>query len=1025
MGTSCICSDKTGTLTQNIMTVAQVVYDTNGAPKIQDAGSSFTKGISTYDTDSAGFKALVKCSTLCNTCNFDKYFEDEVTGKRVLLPFSKVRVQGDGSTITEILWKTRGNASEGAMIKFAQGCPIQACFGKRDVDEMRRDYGKVFDIPFNSKNKYQVHVHYESADPESDDNDRTIYMKGAPERIIDRCTQYMTGDGKVVEFTAELRAEVEKAQMAMGNNGLRVLGFCTKTWPIKQYGKAYPWSDGRDLGKSTANFPLGEAKAIASYKSGMVDDKGKPLDPPHPKSGEGLIFLGLMALVDPPREAVPGAVAKCKTAGIKVIMVTGDHPGTAEAIAYKVGILWSPTARKIEEMNAAEGLQPGDVGYQDPALAQAIVVPGWEISDDDPVEKWDAILDHPQIVFARTSPQQKLVIVGNCQRVGHVVAVTGDGVNDSPALKKADIGVAMGIAGTPVTKNAADMILLDDNFASIVAGVEEGRLIFDNLKKSIAYTLSSNIPEIAPFICFITIFMPLPLSTVLILCVDLGTDMIPAISMAWENKESDIMLRPPREAGKDRLVTKKLVVFSYLQIGVIQAVAGFYTWFVVMYDYGYPAHILPRLGLFDAWGKQLLWCKPNSDTSQFRGYRDGVHRTYAQVKASIANGDGSSAILKNFPFLDDGVKECTYAPKTFNGDGSSPTGRSNWNWVGITNDYDDEYSPGSVMSETGARVLEAAGFVPYIPWRAVKSPFFRGNWMKMSFDKDLGAIGFGSASTDIMAMYQPGGYYELIKSVYSEDSADCGSHSRCCGFNDAQNNFVRTIPFDENLGGNLGGSGDKMDNVKDIFADDSCQATFKCGNETVTASCDLYDVSFKSYHRYKTDIDCNNTVIDGVTMETFPTYETVCDTRMDGTDCGNGYCANVASRNIMKEALHHAQCAYFVSIVIVQWADLVICKTRMNSIYHQGMLNPAMNYGLIFETLLAAILCYTPGLTFALGTRPLKFVHWMPGVPYSIFIFLYDETRKKIMRHQAREATDKQTGQVIRYPGWVERNTYY
>ena len=119
--TSCICSDKTGTLTQNIMTVAQVVYDTNGTPKIQDAGSSFTKGISTFDTDSAGFKALVKCSTLCNTCNFDKYFEDEVTGKRVLLPFSKVRVQGDGSTITEILWKTRGNASEGAMIKFAQG----------------------------------------------------------------------------------------------------------------------------------------------------------------------------------------------------------------------------------------------------------------------------------------------------------------------------------------------------------------------------------------------------------------------------------------------------------------------------------------------------------------------------------------------------------------------------------------------------------------------------------------------------------------------------------------------------------------------------------------------------------------------------------------------------------------------------------------------------------------------------------------------------------------------------------------
>jgi len=569
--TSCICSDKTGTLTQNIMTVAQVVYDTNGAPKIQDAGSSFTKGISTFDTESAGFKALVKCSTLCNTCNFDKYFEDEVTGKRVLLPFSKVRVQGDGSTITEILWKTRGNASEGAMIKFAQGGPIQACFGKRDVDEMRRDFGKVFDIPFNSKNKYQVHVHCESPDPENDDKDRTIYMKGAPERIIDRCTQYMCGDGRVVEFTQELRSEVEKAQMAMGNNGLRVLGFCTKTLPIKAYGKAYPWSDGRDLGKSTANFPLGESKALASYKAGMVDDKGKPLDPPHPKSGEGLIFLGLMALVDPPREAVPGAVAKCKTAGIKVIMVTGDHPGTAEAIAYKVGILWSPTARKIEEMNAAEGLQPGDVGYQDPALAQAIVVPGWEISDDDPVAKWDAILAHPQIVFARTSPQQKLVIVGNCQRVGHVVAVTGDGVNDSPALKKADIGVAMGIAGTPVTKNAADMILLDDNFASIVAGVEEGRLIFDNLKKSICYTLTSNIPEISPFLCWIVFLTPMPLSTVLILAIDLGTDMVPAISMAYEDAEADIMKRPPRNAACYRCGNRRVsqVIFASTASGSV------------------------------------------------------------------------------------------------------------------------------------------------------------------------------------------------------------------------------------------------------------------------------------------------------------------------------------------------------------------------------------------------------------------------------------------------------------------------
>merc|ERR1719201_1639553 len=204
----------------------------------------------------------------------------------------------------------------------------------------------------------------------------------------------------------------------------------------------------------------------------------------------------------------------------------------------------------------------------DPVLAPAVVVPGWEFKDGCPAttmtpnEWWDDILDHSQIVFARTSPQQKLIIVENNQRRGEIVAVTGDGVNDAPALKKGDIGVAMGIAGKDVSKEAADMILMDDNFASIVNGVEEGRLIFDNLKKSIAYTLSSNIPEIAPFLVFICVQTPLPLTTVLILCVDLGTDMVPAISMAWENPESDIMQRWPRNSKRDHLVNAKLISFA-------------------------------------------------------------------------------------------------------------------------------------------------------------------------------------------------------------------------------------------------------------------------------------------------------------------------------------------------------------------------------------------------------------------------------------------------------------------------------
>ena len=202
------------------------------------------------------------------------------------------------------------------------------------------------------------------------------------------------------------------------------------------------------------------------------------------------------------------------------------------------------------------------------------------------------------------SSLQKLIIVEGCQRMGAIVAVTGDGVNDSPALKKADIGVAMGIAGSDVSKQAADMILLDDNFASIVTGVEEGRLIFDNLKKSIAYTLTSNIPEISPFLLFIIADIPLPLGTVTILCIDLGTDMVPAISMAYEEAESDIMKRLPRNPFTDRLVNERLISMAYGQIGMIQASAGFFVYFVILAENGFlPARLL---GLRREWDSRAL-----------------------------------------------------------------------------------------------------------------------------------------------------------------------------------------------------------------------------------------------------------------------------------------------------------------------------------------------------------------------------------------------------------------------------------
>ena len=211
-----------------------------------------------------------------------------------------------------------------------------------------------------------------------------------------------------------------------------------------------------------------------------------------------------------------------------------------------------------------------------------------ETLDDKDPDKGRYLMDwisKPEVVFARTTPSQKLLIVDACQRAGHVVAVTGDGVNDSPAIKKADIGIAMG-SGSDVAKNAADILILDDDFSSIVNGIEQGRVIFDNLKKCIVYALASNIPELTPFLLFIIIQIPLPLTSILILCIAIGTDMVPAVSFAYELPELDIMDRMPRNPKRDHLVTAKLMIFSYAERGIIQSFAGQFTYFYVLNDYG-------------------------------------------------------------------------------------------------------------------------------------------------------------------------------------------------------------------------------------------------------------------------------------------------------------------------------------------------------------------------------------------------------------------------------------------------------
>jgi sodium/potassium-transporting ATPase subunit alpha len=501
-----------------------------------------------FDASAVTFVMLQRIATLCNHAELNQ--EDLAAGKHLF----DVRTTGD--------------ASESALVKFCQKL--------RDVRAYRAAYPEIFSVPFNSTNKFQLAVHSQGAE----DRRLLLMMKGAPERIIQRCSQILV-KGQPEPLTDEWRAHFQHAYDEMGGQGERVLGFAYLPLDPEQYPETFPFKENPRVAdnQSTFNFPA-----------------------------ENLIFVGLFSLIDPPRESVPMAVEKCRTSGVKVIMVTGDHPLTAKAIARKIGLITEDT---VEDIAKKESVPVESI---DPKRAKAIVITGAQLPGLTE-QQWDDILSHPQIVFARTSPQQKYIIVENNQRRGEIVAVTGDGVNDSPALKKAHIGVAMGISGSDVSKDAAKMILLDDNFASIVAGIEEGRLIYDNLKKSIAYTLSSNVSECAPFLAFLILGVPLPISTILILCIDLGADMFSAISLAYEKPEADLMLRPPRDMKQDSLLTLRMVSYSYPQMGMLASLTGFFIYAIYMHHRGYSGSGMT--GLWKIWGEESVIMRGHGFASRF------------------------------------------------------------------------------------------------------------------------------------------------------------------------------------------------------------------------------------------------------------------------------------------------------------------------------------------------------------------------------------------------------------------------
>ncbi len=462
--TTVICTDKTGTLTQNKMALNTLFLEFE-EKNVYEKHLAKTKG----------FESLLKAMTLCNN--------------------ARKHPKGKGFS---------GDPTETALLDFSQLYTTISTLIKKEK--------RIHECPFDSQTKRMITTHKSG-------RKKISYLKGAPEVVLKMCTGYFSGKKKK-KLTKKDRNQIKKYYAKMASRGERVLAFALK-----------------------------ETKA----------------DEPTEK---GFLFIGLAGMVDPPRKEIPEALQKCKTAGIKVIMITGDHRLTAEAIARKVGLV----------------------------NKHAAIVEGEELQKMEDAELQE-ILKKEEIIFARTNPLQKLRIVQTLQAMNEVVTVTGDGVNDAPALKNADMGVSMGISGTEVAREASDMVLMDDNFATIVSAVEEGRTIFENIKKFIAYILTSNVPEILPFLAFILLQIPLPLTVVLILSIDLGTDILPAIGLGTEQPETDVMKKKPR-SRKERLLTKQLLGISYGLVGMIQAAAGFFSFFFILFKGGW------------IWGQPLAFNNP-------------------------------------------------------------------------------------------------------------------------------------------------------------------------------------------------------------------------------------------------------------------------------------------------------------------------------------------------------------------------------------------------------------------------------
>ncbi|MDD3656070.1 MAG: calcium-transporting P-type ATPase, PMR1-type [Atribacterota bacterium] len=531
--TTVICSDKTGTLTQNQMTVQKLVLvdreiEVEGVG-YQPFGQFRQNNQYIQPSDDQAISLLLKAATLCN----NSYLKQNEENNQ---------------------WEIIGDPTEGALVVVAAKAGYQK-------EGLENKYPRLRELPFDSERKRMSTVH------RTPEGDEILFVKGAPDQIIERCSSFRS-NSKEKAWSQSLKGKIAEQNKKLASEALRVLAV------------AY-----REINSQ-------EKEYIKENKKLNIE-----------KTESELTFLGLVAMIDPPRKEAKEAVKTCRKAGIRPIMITGDYSLTAQAIADQIGIY-----------------QLGDR-----------IITGSEL-EKMPQEELEKVVMKTTI-FARVSPRHKMRIVHALQKNNQVVAMTGDGVNDAPALKESDIGVAMGITGTDVSKEAADMILTDDNFSSIVSAVQEGRKIYQNIQKFIRYLLSCNLGEILTIFVAILIGLPRPLLPIQILWVNLVTDGLPALALGLDPAEKDVMIQPPRNP-KEGIFSGKMGFNIFSQgifIGIITLIAFYY-------GYSQYSLVVGETMAFGTLSFTQLWQSLNSRSDKFSIFRLGIFSNRYLVLAILGSG---------------------------------------------------------------------------------------------------------------------------------------------------------------------------------------------------------------------------------------------------------------------------------------------------------------------------------------------------------------------------------------------------